>query len=169
MLRGKFSVDTDIKEQIQPLSSMSRYRKRIARITHAHTHTTHKPVQHGHHCFTSVNNSHRYPTYLYTCTSYPTNEGFSLNFLHQQDVKSFSFHSDTTYFQSEMKDLKAFCQSLTSADDLRHWFIYIFVVQRSYQTQLSLSTSVPEQSPEHATPSNRQNIQISEFFWSRCE
>lgn len=55
-----------------------------------------------------------------------------------------------------MKDSKAFCQSLTSADDLRHWFIYIFVVQRSYQTQLSLSTSVPEQSPEHATPSNRQ-------------
>lgn len=35
---------------------MSRYRKRIARITHAHTHTTHKPVQHGHYCFTSVNN-----------------------------------------------------------------------------------------------------------------
>lgn len=55
-----------------------------------------------------------------------------------------------------MKDSKAFCQSLTSADNLRHWFIYIFVVQRSYQTQISLSTSVQEQSPEHATPSNRQ-------------
>lgn len=65
-----------------------------------------------------------------------------------------------------MKDSKAFCQSLTSTDDLQHWFVYIFVVQRSDQTQLSLSTSVQEQSSEHATPSNRQKLQISEFFWS---
>lgn len=134
---------------------MSRYRKRIARITHAHTHTTHKPVQHGHYCFTSVNNivtvipltythvqvillTKVYPWTFFTSRTLIVFISFWHHLFSVRDERLESFLSESH-----------FCWQSTT-------LVHIFVVQRSYQTQISLSTSVQEQSPEHATPSNRQ-------------